>query len=317
MWGLRMIDVASFGEPMVEFCATDVGRIRDVYLFRRGWGGDTSNFIVAVARLGVKAGYICRIGDDEFGKSFLELWQNEGIDTSQVIIEKGGFTAVYFISLLPGGGHDFTYYRKDSAASHYSPSDLNPNYLSKLKVFHSSGISMAISENCRKTVFKAAEIVKANGGIFSFDVNFRPKLWSPQIAKPHIEKAMAEADLIFMSKEDASLLYGEETDKVIEKIYSFAKPKIIVVKMGGEGCLILDDGEKINVPGFKVNVVDTTGAGDAFDGAFIVGLLEGKDLEEIGIFANAVGALTTTGLGAVAPIPRRRDVEDFLRSFNM
>ncbi|MBS7653865.1 MAG: sugar kinase [Candidatus Bathyarchaeia archaeon] len=311
-----MIDVASFGEPMVEFCATDVGRIKDVYIFRRGWGGDTSNFIVAVARLGVKAGYICRIGNDEFGKSFLELWHNEGIDVSQVIIEEGGFTAVYFISLLPGGGHDFTYYRKNSAASHFSPSDLNPDYLSGIKVFHSSGISMAISESCRETVFKAVEIVKANGGIFSFDVNFRPKLWPPQIAKPYIEKIMVKADLIFMSKEDASLLYGDtETDKIIKRIYSFAKPKVFVIKMGGEGCLILNDKEKIDVPSFKVNVVDTTGAGDAFDGAFIVGLLEGKALEEIGIFANAVGALTTTALGAVAPIPRRRDVEDFLRSF--
>lgn len=311
-----MIDVASFGEPMVEFCATDVGRIKDVYMFRRGWGGDTSNFIVAVARLGAKAGYICRIGNDEFGKSFLELWHSEGIDASQVIIEEGGFTAVYFISLLPGGGHDFTYYRRDSAASHFSPSDLNPDYLSRVKVFHSSGISMAISESCRETVFKAVEIVKANGGIFSFDVNFRPKLWPPQIAKPYIEKIMVKADLIFMSKEDASLLYGEtETDKIIKRMYSFAKSKVIVIKMGGEGCLILNDKEKIDVRGFKVNVVDTTGAGDAFDGAFIVGLLEGKALEEIGIFANAVGALTTTGLGAVAPIPRRRNVEDFLRSF--
>jgi len=107
-----MVDVASFGEPMVEFCATEVGKLKDVQLFKRGWGGDTSNFIIAVVRLGGRAGYICRIGDDEFGESFLELWHREGVDTSQVIVEKGGFTAVYFISLLPGGGHDFTYFRR-------------------------------------------------------------------------------------------------------------------------------------------------------------------------------------------------------------
>ncbi|MEM1581022.1 MAG: sugar kinase [Candidatus Bathyarchaeia archaeon] len=308
-----MVDVASFGEPMVEFCATDIGKLKDVQVFKRGWGGDTSNFIVSVARLGGKAGYICRIGDDEFGESFLELWGNEGIDTSQVVIEKGGFTAVYFISLLPGGGHDFTYFRKGSAASHYSPSDLNPKYLSDLKVFHSSGISMAISESCRETVLKAADMVNEHGGLFSFDLNFRPRLWSPQYAKSYIEKAMRKADIIFASQEDISLLYMEDVDKAVNRIYSLAKPKIIAVKLGGKGCIIFDGERKIMIPGFKVDVVDTTGAGDAFDGAFIVGLLEEKPLEEIGVFANAVGALTTMGLGAVAPIPKRSEVEDFLR----
>lgn len=308
-----MVDIASFGEPMVEFCATEIGKLKDVQLFKRGWGGDTSNFIVAVARLGGKAGYICRIGDDEFGESFLDLWCREGVDTSQVIVEKGGFTAVYFISLLPGGGHDFTYFRKGSAASHYSPTDLNPEYLSGLKVFHSSGISMAISESCRETVLKAADIVKEHGGLFSFDVNFRPKLWPPQYARPFIEEAMRRADIIFVSREDVDLLYNEDADKVVRRIYSFAKPISIIVKMGGEGCIIFDGERRIHVSSFRVNVVDTTGAGDAFDGAFIVRLLEGKPLEEVGVFANAVGALTTTGLGAVAPIPKRREVEDFLR----
>ena len=310
-----MVDVVSFGEPLVEFCATEVGQLKDVYMFRRGWGGDTSNFIVTVARLGRKAGYICRIGDDEFGKSFLELWQKEGVDTSQVLIERGGFTGVYFISLLPGGKHDFVYFRKDSAASHYSPMDLNPDYLSKSKIFHSSGISMAISTSCRETVFKAASIVKENGGLFSFDINFRPKLWTREYAKPFIEQAIRKSDILFMSEEDANLLYGETTDKVVERIRKVTENAVIVIKLGAEGCVIYDSGRRsgIKIPGFKVDVVDTTGAGDAFDGAFIVALLEGKSLEDAGIFANATGALTTTGFGAVTPIPKRKEVENFLK----
>jgi 2-dehydro-3-deoxygluconokinase len=308
-----MVDVASFGEPMVEFCATEIGKLKDVQTFKRGWGGDTSNFIVAVARLGGRTGYICRIGNDEFGGSFLDLWRSEGIDTSQVIIEDSGFTAVYFISLLPGGGHDFTYFRKNSAASHYSPQDLNPEYLSELKIFHSSGISMAISDSCRETVLRAADIVKEHGGLFSFDVNFRPKLWSPQYARPYIDEAIKRSDVLLASKEDITLLYDIDVDKFLVKVYESARPEVVAVKLGGEGCIIFDGKKKITVSGFKVSVIDTTGAGDAFDGAFIVGLLENKPLEEIGIFANAVGALTTTGLGAVAPIPRRDKVEVFLR----
>lgn len=122
-------EVLSIGEPMVELCATTPGRLRQIPLFKRGWGGDTSNFAVAVARLGREVGYLCRLGDDEFGSSFLELWHREGVDASRVVIEENSFTAVYFISLINGGEHDFTYYRSSSAASHYTPSDLEEDYL--------------------------------------------------------------------------------------------------------------------------------------------------------------------------------------------
>ena len=105
-------DVVSLGEPMVEFCATDVGRPQPSTIIQtRGGGGDTSNFAVAAARQDLKVAHICRLGSDEFGKSFLELWEQEGMDNSRVIVEPDAFTAIYIISLMEGGGHDFTYYR--------------------------------------------------------------------------------------------------------------------------------------------------------------------------------------------------------------
>ncbi|MBO3802884.1 MAG: sugar kinase [Candidatus Brockarchaeota archaeon] len=309
-----MTDVFSFGEPMVEFCATNVGKLEDVQTFRRGWGGDTSNFAVAVARLGGSCGYVCRIGDDGFGKSLLELWRREGVDASQVVIERGGYTAVYFISLLPDGQHDFTYFRKGSAASHYSPSDLDAESLMRAKLFHTSGITLALSESCREAALKGAEIVKGSGGLFSFDVNYRPKLWPQEIARPRIEEAVAKADLVFASREDFGNLYARDAGDAVERIRSVYEPKLIVIKLGSEGCLVVAGGEKVLVPGFKVAAVDATGAGDAFDGAFVLGFLKGWSLKKTATFANAVGALSTTGLGAVEPIPALREVEDFLRS---
>ena len=80
-------DVVSLGEPMIEFNAMSSGRLKDTLEFQRGWGGDTSNYAVAVSRLGHSAGYMCRIGDDEFGKSFLDLWAREGVDSSQTILK--------------------------------------------------------------------------------------------------------------------------------------------------------------------------------------------------------------------------------------
>jgi len=312
-----MAEIVSLGEPMVEFCANDVGKLQDVKSFKMGWGGDTSNFAIAVARLGGRCGYICRIGDDGFGKSLLGLWQRENVDTSQVVIERDNYTAIYFISLLSDGQHDFTYFRRDSAASHYSTSDLNVDYLRRVKLFHTSGITLALSQSCREAALKGAEIVKGSGGLFSFDVNYRSKLWPQDVARSHIEEAIAKADLVFASKEDFNGLYAQDIDDVVKRIYSIATPKLLVLKLGSEGCLLVNGAETTRVPGFEVDVMDTTGAGDAFDGAFVLGSLKGWPPMRSAAFANAAGALTVTGLGAVAPIPTLREVEGFLRARGM
>jgi len=273
-----------------------------------GWGGDTSNFAVAVARLGGEVGYLCRLGDDEFGSSFLELWHREGVDASRVVIEENSFTAVYFISIINGGQHDFTYYRSSSAASRYTPSDLEEDYLKGAKILHSSGISLAVSQSLREAVFEAAEICKGNGGMFSFDPNVRLKLWPIHTARAITEIAFRKADIALPSMEDMKILYNiKDPIEAAEKISDLGV-KIVVVKLGGEGCYVSTKDESFHVPGFEVDVLDTTGSGDAFDGAFIVGLLEGRSLRETAVFANAAGALTATGYGAVEPIPKKDDI---------
>jgi len=302
---MKTPDVLSIGEPMVELCATSPGRLSVVEEFRRGWGGDTSNFAVAAVRLGGSAGYVCRLGGDEFGHSFLDLWQREGVDASRVIVEPDGFTAVYIISLTEGGGHDFTYYRAGSAASRYSPRDLDTEYVAKAKILHTSGISLAVSGSLREASLDAMRICKEAGGMVSFDVNMRPKLWPLDVARAACRRAVRESDVVFASVEDARILYGVgEPERAAEKLRSLGAGTA-VIKQGGEGCHISSEWASFDSPGYSVDVVDTTGSGDAFDAAFMIGLLEKWGMEESAAFANAVGALTATGLGAVAPIPTR------------
>jgi len=300
-----MVEVISFGEPMVEFCATSVGHLKDAPMFKRGWGGDTSNFAVAVARLGHSVGYMCRVGDDDFGRCLLEMWKKEGIDTTHVIVEKGGYTGIYFIALLEGGRHEFVYYRKDSAASHFSPDDIDPEYIKQAKVFHTSGITQAISRSCCEASFKAIKIAKKNGVLVSYDPNVRLKLWPINLASVIIESTIRMVDVVLPSMEDAKLILGcSDPEEAADRLLKLG-PKIVVIKLGERGCFVASRKERFFVPGYKVNVIDTTGSGDAFDGAFIVKVLEGADLYDAALFANIVGALTATGYGAVEPIPKR------------
>jgi 2-dehydro-3-deoxygluconokinase len=292
---------------MAEFCAEKMGRLSQVENYRFGWGGDTSNFAIAAARAGSSVGYVCKLGGDEFGLSFLKIWDKEGVDSSRVMVEEGGITAVYFISLLKEGGHDFTYYRKDSAASHFSVEDLDFDYLKDIRALHTSGISLAVSPSLREACFAAMEACKEYGGLLSFDVNMRAKLWLLEDARSYCERAIHISDIVFASIEDMKILYGisdplEAADKI-----RYLGANIVVIKLGGEGCLVESNDESFFSPSFDIEVIDTTGSGDAFDGAFLTALIEDRPLNSMAKFANAYGALTATSLGAVAPIPSRKE----------
>lgn len=298
---------------MVEFAAEERGRLSQVTTFRRWWGGDTSNVAVAAARLGASVGYVTRLGGDEFGRSFLTLWAQEGVDASHVIVDPAGFTGVYFIALAEDGRHDFTYYRAGSAASRLQPDDIDAAYLATARVFHTSGITQAISESAREAADRAIEAARAHGVAVSYDLNIRPKLRPLPELRTIAEVTLQWADIVFLSLEDAGHLCGDAApEEVVERMLADG-PRLVVLKLGAEGCLIAAaDGARLRLPAWTGEAVDTTGAGDAFDAAFLVEWLRGRSLEEAGRFANAVGALTARGLGAVAPLPGRAQVEGFM-----
>jgi 2-dehydro-3-deoxygluconokinase len=308
----KPLELISFGEPMVEFNAKTVGRLRDVKTFERGFGGDTSNMVVALAKLGHKCGYVTKLGEDEFGMSLMELWENEGVDTSHVLFEKDGFTGIYFVSRTEDGRHEFTYFRKGSAASKFIPEELDVEYINRAKIFHTSGITQAISLSCRKTVERAIESLNRNSVKFSYDPNLRLRLWSLEEARTIIMDTIRQADIVFPSIEDARTLLGVESpDHVAKRILELGA-KVVALKLGADGCIVADENIMVHVPAFQVKVVDTTGAGDAFDAGFLAAILEGKTMQQAAIYANAVAALKCRGKGAIIPQPRRQDVDYFL-----
>ena len=306
------VDVIALGEPMLEFNATEAGSLREVRNYEVGWGGDTSNFVIAVSRLGRTAGYICRLGDDDFGKNFLDLWKREGIDTSHVILDKDAPTGIYFIS-RSGEKHSFTYYRSDSAASRLSVDDIPEEHLAQAKVFHTSGISQAISHSAYDAVFYAIEVAREAGALISYDPNVRLKIWDRERAQSTILKTIRMANFVFPSLEDAQIITGLDDPEQMARDLQELGPKVVALKLGKEGAILASQDGVCRIEPFEVDFKDSTGAGDTFAGAFIVAYLDGLDPYECGRFANAAAALTCTDLGAVKPIPTRDQVEDLLK----
>ena len=302
-------EIVSFGEPMVELAAAQPGPLRDATEFRVGWGGDTSNFAVAAARLGRRCGYVTRLGDDEFGASLRALWDREGIDASTVPSVDDGHTAAYFLSRQAVGAHAFTYFRHGSAASRFTEADLPMEYIRGAQVFHTSGITQAISTTACDAALRAIREARDAGVMTTYDPNVREKLWPIERARAIVLHTIGLVDIALPNIEEARRLTGLTEPEDIAAALLELGPRTVVLKLGGDGALVADEAGVRHVPAYPVDSVDAAGAGDTFDAGFIVGLLDGLDAGQAADFANAAAALTTTGLGCVAPIPHRDAVE--------
>lgn len=305
------LDIIGLGEPLIEFNQAPGDGNGPVY--RLGYGGDTSNAIIAAARQGARAGYLTALGQDAFGDEFLELWRREGVDASRVVRDPSAHTGVYFVTHGPRG-HMFSYMRAGSAASRLAPQALPLDYIAGAKFLHVSGISQAISNCACDAVFKAIQHARASGVRVSYDPNLRLKLWPLERARAIIHATIPLCNVIFPSLEDAAALTGLNEPDAIADLYLRLGSPLVALKLGREGALIATADERLFVPGIAVETVDATGAGDTFDGAFLAMLVGGKSPFEAARYANAAAALSTTGFGAVAPLPRPDAVRRLLAS---
>jgi 2-dehydro-3-deoxygluconokinase len=306
-----MVDILALGEPMVEFNQTG-GLAARTYL--QGFGGDTSNALIAAARQGATVGYLSALGNDRYATLLRELWDTEGVDHSQVKTIADSYTAIYFVT-HDDQGHHFDFFRKGSAASLMQPSDLNIDLIRQAKVLHLSGISLAISESARNTCFAAINAAKSAGLKVSFDTNLRLKLWPLDIARQAINQAIGLSDICLPSLDDVTAITGlSDPDAVVDHCLGLGA-KAVALKLGAQGALLATNTTRQRIAAFVCEPVDATGAGDTFGGAFIARIVAGDTLIDAGRYAAAAAALSTEGYGAVAPIPFAKAVHEKLRSF--
>jgi 2-dehydro-3-deoxygluconokinase len=304
-----MADIVSLGEPLYEFSELP-GHNRN---WLQGFGGDTMNCAIAAARQGARAAYVTRLGQDEFAAQLLALWEDEGLDVSGVGIDPEAHTAVYFITHGPHG-HVFSYLRAGSAASRMRPEHLPLDLIRGARFFHTSGITQAISAGACDTAFAAMQAAHEAGVQVVYDANLRLRLWPAARARAVIRAAIALADLFLLSVDEAQVLCGlQEPAAILEWCMGQGAGRV-ALKLGKDGAIATDGTRQMHLPGHAVQCVDATGAGDCFAGALMARMAAGDDYWTGLRYANAAAALTTTGYGAVAPLPRPEAVRRLLQS---
>jgi 2-dehydro-3-deoxygluconokinase len=303
----KRLDVVALGEAMLEFNQTHPGEPH----YLQGFGGDTSNAVIAAARAGARTAYLTRLGQDSFGDALVTLWHREGVDTSGVERDAAAPTGIYFVT-HGAAGHDFNYLRAGSAASRMTPQWLPRALVRESKILHVSGISLAISRSARDTVFEAIHEARRAGTLVALDSNLRLKLWSLEEARATLVRAIALCDFFLPSLDDVSVLSGhDDPEALVDWSHSHGAPQV-VLKLGADGALVSDGELREPVPGYEVTAVDATGAGDCFCGNLLARLALGDTIFEATRYANAAAALAVQGFGAVAPLPRPKQVKDLL-----
>ncbi|MBA0820126.1 hypothetical protein Gohar_021369 [Gossypium harknessii] len=309
--------IVSFGEMLIDFVPTVSGvSLAEAPGFLKAPGGAPANVAIAVSRLGSKASFIGKLGDDEFGHMLADILKQNGVSGDGILFDQGARTALAFVTLRADGEREFMFYRNPSADMLLTPEELNLDLIRSAKVFHYGSISLIV-EPCRSAHLKAMEVAKESGALLSYDPNLRLPLWpSADEARKQILSIWDKADIIKVSDVELEFLTGSNKidDETAMKLW---RPNLtlLLITLGEKGSMYYTKYFHGSVDAFHVNTVDTTGAGDSFVGALLCKIVEDptileneSKLREVLKFASACGAITTTKKGAIPALPTEAEV---------
>lgn len=317
-----MIDVTALGEILIDFtpCGKSEAGQR---VFEQNPGGAPANVLACLNKCGKKTAFIGKVGNDMHGQFLVDVLKDSGIRTDGVVVDDSVFTTLAFVALSDTGERSFSFARKPGADTCLTQDELKEEIIRDSKVFHIGSLSLT-TEPAKGTTFKALEIAKEAGCIISYDPNYREPLWDgKKAAIEGMRSVVSYVDVMKISDEETALLTNIVEPEGAAKNLVAMGVSVAVVTLGADGALVCTkEGSRV-VPGFKAEMVDTTGAGDSFWGGFLKSLLEsGKkpgdiSLQEAAEFAkygNAVASLCVEKRGAIPAMPSVEEIEERLNS---
>ncbi len=291
-------DVVTFGETMLRFTPAKLQRFEQADAFEVHIGGSESNTAVGLARLGLRVRWLSRLTDNPLGHRITRAIAQHNVDTSAVVWTPEDRVGIYYLEegVAPRGSQ-VVYDRRGSAISRMHPNELPRDIFQPGQgtLFHTTGITMALSDSTAATAELAMELAKQSGWLVSFDLNYRQKLWTPTEALARCELIMQQADLVFMPLRDARLLYSLPAEIPAEDVMRslaarFPQTKLIMT-LGNQGSMACDGNQIFTEAAFPAGEVGRLGGGDAFSAGFLYSYLAKPDLATALRWGNAAAAM--------------------------
>lgn len=309
---MSSLDVVTFGESMAMFVADRPGDLSVIDQFTKRMAGAETNVSVGLSRLGLKVGWVSRLGEDSFGRFIRNMLDREQVDCGCVAADPRYPTGFMLKSVAEKNADPrVEYFRKGSAASRLSRADFDSEYFLSARHMHVTGIAPALSDSCLDFTHHAMEFMRAAGRSISFDPNLRPSLWqSETVMINNINALAAKADWVLPGLAEGRRLTGLTEPHDIAGFYLDRGAKLVVIKLGPQGAYFRDATQEAIIPGVPVqNVVDTVGAGDGFAVGVISALLEGLPVHSAVMRGNRIGAFAIQVIGDMDGLPTRAELD--------
>lgn len=300
-----MSRVVTIGETMGLFVA-DAPGVRPTSFGLR-MGGAESNVAIGLARLGVDATWMGRLGADSTAELILRELRAEGV-TTHVTTDPDAPTGLMVKSQPFAGRTRVEYHRRGSAASRLTPDDIDGDLIAGSSLLHVTGITSALSESAAAAIDRAMDVAEAAGIPISFDINHRPTLWRGRDAAAVYRSIASRSTIVFAGLDEAELVVDGSSPEELARGLAALGAEQVLVKMGADGCVALVDGQLVEASAIPIAPVDTVGAGDAFAAGYLAELIDGGDLETRLATAVRAGAFACLGYGDWESLPRRSDL---------
>ncbi len=306
------LDVLAIGEIVVDMISVEETEdLRVASAFRRYQGGSPANLAVNIARLGGQAALIAKVGAGAFGRFLRAELARSRVATDYLVVDPERPSTVIFISRTAGTADSLAYRGADY---HLRPEEIAEEAIRRAKVVHASTFALS-RQPCRSAVERAFHLARQQGKIISLDPNYNPPVW------PDREEALSVLRRVFPyvsitkpSLDDAMRIFGPgKTPEQYIDLFHEMGPAHVVLTLGADGLILSEKGRFTSIPAHSLDVVDATGAGDAFWAAFLVALLDGNSLERCALFAREI---VTRKLSVIGPLPDAIDRQAVYAALN-
>jgi fructokinase len=322
-----MADVLCLGEILVDWVCTTVGAELDAaQSLTKAPGGAPANVAVGLARQGVSTAFIGRVSQDAFGEWLKDLLKNEGIDTTCTVADPKANTRMAYVVTTITGDRKLAEFSRVACAD--SQADLKEEQFKSASFLHFGSISL-IAEPCKSATTRAKDYAKKHGALISYDPNVRLGLWpSPEACRKTILETLQWADLVKINLDELEFLTGSHKLEAAERLREEHNIPLLIITLDAQGSHFITAKGSRTVPGFKIQLVEATGAGDGFVSGVIAGILPHiknatnrrealqqlsvDTLAEIFKRANAVGAIACTRPGAIPALPKLNEIDAFM-----
>ena len=312
-------DVTALGELLIDLTQNGISEQGNPIL-EANPGGAPCNVLACLSKLGHKAAFIGKVGKDGFGDQLTKGLVETGIDTTGLMYDESVHTTLSVVHTFADGDRDFSFYRNPGADMMLRPEEVDAEIIKNSKIFHFGSLSMT-DEPVRSAHLHALKIAERAGVLRSYDPNLRPPLWpNLDVAKENILELMGHCDILKISDNEIQWLSGKEDyDEGIAWLRSRYDIPLIFLTLGKDGSRAYCGSVRTEQPGFKLNTIETTGAGDTFFGSVLHHILEKgfrpytkEELDEMLTFANAAAAIVTTRRGALRVMPSDEEIKTIL-----